>query len=194
MRAPATADFLRMPGNDTCFDCDASCAEDPNPNPNPNLNLTPTVTLTRCAEDRWCSVTYATALCIRCAGEHRALGVHRSFVRSLALDTLKPEEVRVTVGVRVRVRARARARVTVTASSSPSSRRRCVWMANPNADRDALLDPRILVALTLALTRCASCCSVRVRVRVSVSVRIRVRVRVGLNPNPSPNPNQTASP
>ena len=41
VRAPATADFLRMPGNDTCFDCDASCAEDPNPNPNPNLNPNP---------------------------------------------------------------------------------------------------------------------------------------------------------
>ena len=68
--APAAADFLSMAGNDTCFDCEVSCAE-----------------------DRWCSVTYATALCIRCAGEHRALGVHRSFVRSLALDTLKPEEV-----------------------------------------------------------------------------------------------------
>ena len=68
--APAAADFLSMPGNDTCFDCETSCAE-----------------------DRWCSVTYATALCIQCAGEHRALGVHRSFVRSLALDTLKPEEV-----------------------------------------------------------------------------------------------------
>ena len=25
-RAPATADFLRMPGNDMCFDCHASCA------------------------------------------------------------------------------------------------------------------------------------------------------------------------
>ena len=34
-RAPATADFLRMPGNDTCFDCDASCAEGPEPEPQP---------------------------------------------------------------------------------------------------------------------------------------------------------------
>ena len=30
-RAPATADFLRMPGNDTCFDCDVSCAQGPEP-------------------------------------------------------------------------------------------------------------------------------------------------------------------
>ena len=30
-RAPATADFFRMPGNDKCFDCDASCAEVPEP-------------------------------------------------------------------------------------------------------------------------------------------------------------------
>ena len=39
--------------------------------------------------------------------------MHRSFVRSLALDTLKPEEVRVRVRRRVRVRVRRRVRVRV---------------------------------------------------------------------------------
>ena len=69
--ARPVSDFLAMPGNDVCFDCGASCAQDP-----------------------WCSMTYAATICIKCAGEHRGLGVHRSYVRSLALDTLKPEEVR----------------------------------------------------------------------------------------------------
>lgn len=53
-----------------CFDCAAPCAEDP-----------------------WASVNHAVRLCIRCAGAHRALGVHISFVRSLQLDELSAAEV-----------------------------------------------------------------------------------------------------
>ena len=61
------AAYLRMPGNDACIDCAA---------PRPT----------------WASLSLGCALCIRCAGLHRALGVETSFVRSLTLDQLSREE------------------------------------------------------------------------------------------------------
>jgi len=61
---------MALPGNDRCFDCDAPL------------------------DSPWVSITYGTLLCIECAGEHRSLGVHVSFVRSLALDALKLDELR----------------------------------------------------------------------------------------------------
>ena len=87
--------------------------------------------------------------------------MHRSFVRSLALDTLKPEEVRARVRVRIRfsVRLRVRVRVRVRVSSAPSSRRRHAWTASSNPDLNAQLEPCILVALAVTLTRRASSCS-----------------------------------
>jgi hypothetical protein len=57
------------PGDEQCFDCDAPCAD-----------------------DAWISLNHATFLCIQCAGAHRALGVHISFVRSLELDAIKESE------------------------------------------------------------------------------------------------------
>ena len=62
---------MQMAGNDRCFDCGAGPLVEP-----------------------WTSVTYGVLLCIECAGAHRGLGVHISFVRSLTLDALKEGELR----------------------------------------------------------------------------------------------------
>eukprot|EP00434_Breviolum_minutum_P020799 symbB.v1.2.018347.t1/scaffold1457.1/size117646/5 len=60
---------LALPGNSSCFDCDAPCSADP-----------------------WVSLSYGIVVCIQCAGSHRSFGVHVSKVKSLKLDTLKPAE------------------------------------------------------------------------------------------------------
>jgi len=64
--------ILSLPGNNSCMDCHS---------PNP------------C----WASLSYGTVLCLSCAGIHRGLGVHVSFVRSLKLDIWSPIQVNIMI-------------------------------------------------------------------------------------------------
>lgn len=59
-------DFLDIPGNDRCADCNS---------------LNP----------KWASINLGILLCIECCGIHRNLGVHISKVRSITLDEWEPE-------------------------------------------------------------------------------------------------------
>lgn len=57
-----------LPGNDTCADCS---------------NVTP----------QWASVSYGILVCLECSGQHRSLGVHLSFVRSVAMDSWTEKQI-----------------------------------------------------------------------------------------------------
>eukprot|EP00929_Paragymnodinium_shiwhaense_P104972 TRINITY_DN6980_c0_g1_i1.p1 TRINITY_DN6980_c0_g1~~TRINITY_DN6980_c0_g1_i1.p1 ORF type:complete len:784 (-),score=144.53 TRINITY_DN6980_c0_g1_i1:140-2491(-) len=66
---PTLESHARVRGNEECADCGARGPE-------------------------WASVNQGTMICIACAGIHRSLGAHISKVKSLTLDSWKPEEVR----------------------------------------------------------------------------------------------------
>ncbi|PLB43225.1 ArfGap-domain-containing protein [Aspergillus steynii IBT 23096] len=59
--------YSKTNGNDRCCDCGA---------PSP----------------QWASPKFGTFICLNCAGTHRGLGVHISFVRSISMDAFKNSE------------------------------------------------------------------------------------------------------
>lgn len=70
-----------MPGNAICCDCGAP-------------------------EPQWASVTLASLVCIQCAGSHRALGVKKSRIRSLQMDSWsRTQVVRMLMGGNSRLKS-----------------------------------------------------------------------------------------
>lgn len=57
-----------LPGNKICCDCS---------------NINP----------QWASVSYGCLMCLECSGHHRNLGVHLSFVRSIAMDSWTDKQI-----------------------------------------------------------------------------------------------------
>jgi len=60
--------LLKLPENKQCADCAA-------------------------AAPRWASATLGVFLCMKCAGIHRAMGTHISFIRSVTLDVWNSEQI-----------------------------------------------------------------------------------------------------
>lgn len=42
---------------------------------------------------QWASVSFGTVFCLECSGVHRSLGVHITFVRSIAMDSWTPQQL-----------------------------------------------------------------------------------------------------
>jgi hypothetical protein len=68
MKASDQAELKALPGNDRCIDCGRISPE-------------------------WASVTLAVFVCLDCSGQHRSLGTHISFVRSVKMDSWTPTQI-----------------------------------------------------------------------------------------------------
>lgn len=58
-----------IPGNDKCCDCGMK-------------------------HPQWASVSFGNVFCLECSGVHRSLGVHITFVRSIAMDSWTPAQLK----------------------------------------------------------------------------------------------------
>eukprot|EP00521_Asterionellopsis_glacialis_P006578 CAMPEP_0195283202 /NCGR_PEP_ID=MMETSP0707-20130614/1828_1 /TAXON_ID=33640 /ORGANISM="Asterionellopsis glacialis, Strain CCMP134" /LENGTH=586 /DNA_ID=CAMNT_0040342333 /DNA_START=64 /DNA_END=1824 /DNA_ORIENTATION=+ len=73
MTAADQAIVKALPGNNKCADCSQK---------NP----------------QWASVSFGTVFCLECSGVHRSLGVHISFVRSIAMDSWTDKQLALMKG------------------------------------------------------------------------------------------------
>ena len=62
------AEIRKIDGNMQCVDCSAKLPQ-------------------------WASVSYGTLFCLECSGQHRSLGVHLSFVRSIQMDSWTEKQI-----------------------------------------------------------------------------------------------------
>lgn len=63
------AEIRKIDGNMQCVDCSAKFPQ-------------------------WASVSYGTLFCLECSGQHRSLGVHLSFVRSIQMDSWTDKQIK----------------------------------------------------------------------------------------------------